>query len=64
MTSNTEDASTPDASTYELDCTDCPFGTTVEGSFTEAFDVADSHQNQHGGAPSAHFVNIQLRDAE
>lgn len=46
--------------TYELSCTDCTFETTAEGSFFAALDVADAHQEEHGDAPTEHFVNVEL----
>lgn len=48
------------AKTYELLCTDCSFEATVQGSFHEALDVAEAHQDDYGKAPADHFVNFQL----
>lgn len=58
MTAETNDIST--SKTFELTCTDCTFETTVDGSFYDALDVADAHQEEHGVAPTDHFVNFQL----
>lgn len=57
MTSETTDQMS--AFAYELECTDCSFVTTVDGSFLDALAVADDHQETHGGQPSDHFVNVE-----
>lgn len=58
MTSETDEATI--ASTYTLECTDCAFETTVEGDYRDALDVADTHQQERGDAPTDHFVNLRL----
>lgn len=58
MTSDVDGSVT--ANTYELRCTDCTFETTVVGSFADAFEVADSHQEGHGERSLEHFVNVRL----
>lgn len=60
MTSTTDEPTT--AHTYELTCTDCAFETSVEGSFLEALDVADAHQEKHGDPLTKHFVNLKRSD--
>lgn len=60
----TSDADETDAVAFDLSCTDCSFETTVEGSVSDAFDVADAHQEDHGDTPTGHFVNFERRDGE
>lgn len=57
MTSDGSD--TTAAATFELTCIDCEYSATVEGSLYEAFDVADTHQEEHGETDSDHFVNVE-----
>lgn len=47
------------AFSYKLVCTYCSFETTVEGSFLDALDIADNHQEERGAQPSDHFVNVE-----
>lgn len=46
---------------YELDCTDCPFETTVVGEFEAVFDEIEAHRQEQGADPHAHFVNVHRR---
>lgn len=45
-------------SRYELECTDCPFQTTVDGEFDEVFDTIEAHREKQSAGPTEHFVNI------
>lgn len=56
----TEATETSTTKKYELTCTDCPFETVVKGSFNDALDIADDHQEKYGEAPANHFVNLEL----
>lgn len=43
---------------FELTCTDCTFETTIEGTFLDALDAADSHEAAHERGHLTHFVDI------
>lgn len=45
-------------SRYILECTDCPFRTTVNGEFGEVFEVIEAHRDEHSAGPTEHFVNV------
>lgn len=60
MTTEADDALV--TKTFKLTCTDCAFETTVAGSFHDALDVADDHQEKYGVAPTNHFVDLELSD--
>lgn len=47
---------------FELVCTDCTFERTVEGTFYDALDVADEHQEENGTVSTEHFVNFRRND--
>lgn len=47
---------------YELDCTDCPFQTTVVGEFTDVIEAIDAHRAEQKIAPTDHFVNVRRLD--
>jgi hypothetical protein len=44
---------------YDLACVDCAYERSVEGTFLDALDVADDHQEDAGEPPGDHFVNIE-----
>lgn len=46
---------------YELECTECPFRTTVVGEFADVFDEIHAHQAERGAGPDEHFVNVHRR---
>lgn len=50
------------AASYELDCTDCEFRTTVGGEFEAVLDEIESHQRAQQAGPTEHFVNIHRRE--
>jgi hypothetical protein len=62
MASGSDESSS--TNTFVLSCTDCEFETTVEGGVTNALDVADNHQANHGEGVTDHFVNFERRDLE
>lgn len=43
---------------FELTCTDCTYETTVEGTFLDALDVANAHEDEHGRTHTDHFVDV------
>ena len=58
---NEESATTHD---YDLFCTDCDFEVTVTGTVYDALDVADAHEEKHGGPPMDHFVTFRLQGVD
>lgn len=44
---------------FALDCTACPFETTVEGAFAEVQAVVDAHRSDVSAGPTEHFVNVR-----
>lgn len=60
MTSEADDSAV--SRTYELVCTDCEFGATVDGTVHDALDVADAHQDEHGNRLEDHFVTFKLSE--
>lgn len=44
---------------FALDCTECPFETTVEGAFAEVQAVVDAHRGDVSAGATEHFVNVR-----
>lgn len=64
-TESTDRGEVTDASTtptFHLRCTDCSFELSIEVGSMDALEIADSHQEEHGGSAGAghreHFVAI------
>lgn len=51
------------ADVYDLNCTDCPFTSVVEGDVYAVFDAIETHQADAGDGLE-HFVNFAIRDGD
>lgn len=47
---------------YRLECTACPFQTTVTGEFSATVAAVEEHQQASDAAPGEHFVNVRRVD--
>lgn len=60
MASEADDSGT--SFTYELDCIDCSYESTVTGSVYDALDIAEAHQQNREDDSDEHFVNIEAAE--
>lgn len=45
---------------YVLDCTECQFETTVDGTLPEVQAAIEAHRSDAAAGPTEHFVNVRL----
>lgn len=52
------------ANTYRLNCTDCPFETTIREDSDDVIDVVEAHREEYRTTLTDHFVNFAVVDQQ